>query len=401
MQGTSPFASFQSPSFHSASYLPKLEANFMRDFNCCGLTLATLHDLLQHYEETHSDQVPPQIPKNGSNNNATQPDAKAAHATKAASDIQMQGGTQQKPSQINTSTKQQASPQRPSSPETPKLSRPQKQLAAGFAPTASSSSNDDETVGNMEMDDDYNHIPPAIQQAHYPMQNQPRQLLGQPAPSRVPPLDMNSLNMGKPLQQQHHGLRNSQPTTPISAGRNGNFYHNNPTVSSVNTPTLSTYNNNHPLQQQYYTPESSAPGTPAELDPDFIGELGGMNMGNMQYPRQPTFGYPYDNGHDMLELCIDEPAKRLFTLNGGNFVDPTQSQQPATASSNSQLGDAQYSENSEIARTIREEQKRAGVPDPSVEGGVRKPFHCPVIGCEKAYKNHNGLKYHKQVSHDI
>ena len=27
-----------------------------------------------------------------------------------------------------------------------------------------------------------------------------------------------------------------------------------------------------------------------------------------------------------------------------------------------------------------------------------KPFKCPVIGCEKAYKNQNGLKYHKSVS---
>lgn len=27
-----------------------------------------------------------------------------------------------------------------------------------------------------------------------------------------------------------------------------------------------------------------------------------------------------------------------------------------------------------------------------------KPFKCPVIGCEKAYKNQDGLKYHKQVS---
>ncbi|KAF2435586.1 hypothetical protein EJ08DRAFT_555925, partial [Tothia fuscella] len=28
-----------------------------------------------------------------------------------------------------------------------------------------------------------------------------------------------------------------------------------------------------------------------------------------------------------------------------------------------------------------------------------KPFKCPVIGCEKAYKNQNGLKYHKQHGH--
>lgn len=116
------------------------------------------------------------------------------------------------------------------------------------------------------------------------------------------------------------------------------------------------------------------------------------NMNYMQEQNQGFGGYVYGNGHEILDLCIDEPAKRLFSLNGG-FGNPQQ--QPTSAS---QLGDGQYSENSELARTIREQQKLAGVPDPSADGGVPKPFHCPVIGCEKAYKNQNGLKYHKSVS---
>jgi transcription factor SFP1 len=70
MAGTSPapFASGQSPSFHSSSYLPKMEANFMKDFTCCGLTLASLHDLLQHFEETHANAPAPrpsQPPQSG------------------------------------------------------------------------------------------------------------------------------------------------------------------------------------------------------------------------------------------------------------------------------------------------------------------------------------------------
>ncbi|KAJ2760508.1 Transcriptional regulator of ribosomal biogenesis proteins, partial [Coemansia nantahalensis] len=35
-------------------YYPRdLEASFCRDFSCCGLILNDLHDLLQHYEESH------------------------------------------------------------------------------------------------------------------------------------------------------------------------------------------------------------------------------------------------------------------------------------------------------------------------------------------------------------
>lgn len=203
--------------------------------------------------------------------------------------------------------------------------------------------------------------------------------------------------MGNPLQQ-HQGLRNSQPTTPVSAGRNGTVYYHNPTVSSVNTPTLTAYPSAHPLQQEYYTPNSSPPATPGDLDGDFLGNMGNMNMGNMQFMQGQNQGYGgYDLYNDgMGDYCIDEPAKRLFSLNGG-FNQPQQPAQPISAI---QLGDGQYSENSELAKTIREQQKLAGVPDPSADGGVPKPFQCPVIGCEKAYKNQNGLKYHKSHGHN-
>ena len=401
MQGTSPF-NYKSPSFHSDSYLPKLEANFMRDFICCGLTLPTLHDLLQHYEETHSDRVPPNLQRQTLSQNSTRPDAKAAHAAVAASNIQSQGGTQQKPPKIDTSTQEQITTQRSSTPVTPRHSNQAQQVTRGFTSTQPSLSHDDETVGDMELDDDFGTMPTSTQQPPFTMQTQPRltqqSQFGQPATARVPSLDMSTLNIGNQLQQQHQGLRNSQPATPVSASRSGSIYQNNPTVSSVNTPTFSTHSSTHPLQQQYYTPQSSAPGTPGEPDPEFMSDLGSINMGGMQYRRNPHYGYPVDLGHDMLDLCIDEPAKRLFARNGGHAADYAQSQQPATTSSASQLGDGQYSENSDIARTIREAQKDAGVPDPSVDGGVPKPFHCPVIGCEKAYKNQNGLKYHKSVS---
>ncbi|KAB2571827.1 Transcription factor SFP1 [Lasiodiplodia theobromae] len=55
-----PSDTFSSTQMHQATaeqsrepYLPKMEANFMKDFNCCGLTLDSLHELLQHYEEVH------------------------------------------------------------------------------------------------------------------------------------------------------------------------------------------------------------------------------------------------------------------------------------------------------------------------------------------------------------
>ena len=405
MQGTSPFA-YQSPSFHSSSYLPKLEANFMRDFSCCGLTLPSLHELLQHYEENHTDQVQPSMPKQVHAGSNVRADPKAAIAATTVDAVRTQGRVQQQQQQqhqqqqpqqqAEPSQKGHAPPQPSSTPVTPRQTQPSAQITRGFTPMQPKIENDDDAMGDMEMDDDF----PTLQQTQYPTQNQARitqrSQFGQPASSRVPNLDINTMNMSNPLQQ-HQGLRNSQPTTPVSAGRNGGLYYNNPTVSSVNTPTLTTYPSAHPLQQQYYTPDSSAPGTPGELDGDLLGTMGNMNVGNVQYMQNQTQGYngyDYNNDNGMIDYCIDEPAKRLFSLNGG-FNQP---QQPAQPTSATQLGDGQYSENSDVAKTIREQQKLAGVPDPSADGGVPKPFHCPVIGCEKAYKNQNGLKYHKSVS---
>ena len=368
----------------------------MRDFSCCGLTLPSLHELLQHYEENHTDQAQPSMQKQIQTGSEVRADPKAAIAATTVDAVRKQGRAQQQQQQADSTQKEQVTSQRSSTPVTPRQTQPSAQVTRGFAPMQPKIEQDDDAMGDMEMDDDF----PNLQQAHYPAQNQARitqrSQFGQPASNRLPNLDINTMNMGNPLQQ-HQGLRNSQPTTPVSAGRNGTIYYNNPTVSSVNTPTLTTYPSAHPLQQQYYTPDSSAPGTPGELDGEFLGNLGNMNMGNMQYMQNQNQGYgAYDFGNDngMGDYCIDEPAKRLFSLNGG-FNQP---QQPAQPTSATQLGDGQYSENSELAKTIREQQKLAGVPDPSADGGVPKPFHCPVIGCEKAYKNQNGLKYHKSVS---
>lgn len=48
-----------SPPFQT-SYLPDLEADYCKDYLCCGQLLPTLHDLLRHYEEAHISPSPPQ-----------------------------------------------------------------------------------------------------------------------------------------------------------------------------------------------------------------------------------------------------------------------------------------------------------------------------------------------------
>ena len=112
-----------------------------------------------------------------------------------------------------------------------------------------------------------------------------------------------------------------------------------------------------------------------------------MNMANMQFP----FGF---GANDLgLDLCIDEPAKRLFSPNGGFSNQRTLQQQFAQFG----LGQGQYSNNNDMMRAYRHQQQLMGIngipnPTATMVGEEHKPFKCPVIGCEKAYKNQNGLK---------
>ncbi|KAL8673070.1 MAG: hypothetical protein Q9168_002493 [Polycauliona sp. 1 TL-2023] len=398
MQGSSPFVQ-QSPSFHSSSYIPKLEANFMKDFSCCDQTMASLHDLLQHYEEVHAESLQQQ---NKLNQSAALPDNKAAIASNTANAVRQGTHQQTQNPTRNTSPSQlkqtSADAQIRSNPVTPKVQQAQP-VTNNFTSSQHHPSLDMDTVQDMEMDDvDYDPQPNSTANDPWGMSNQSRMMqrsqFGQPASARIPRLETSALNLGNPLQQ-HQGLRNSNPTTPVTASRNGNPYHNNPTVSSVNTPTLTA----HPMQQQCYmpTPDSSAPVSPGDMDGDFMGDLGGTTSMGARNQFDAFGNFQFGNGDGMLDLCIDEPAKRLYNANGDY-----NSNVPLQQTNALKLGDAQYSENSEIARTIRERQKQAGIPDggSGPNDGIPKPYHCPVLGCEKAYKNHNGLKYHKTHGHN-
>lgn len=250
---------------------------------------------------------------------------------------------------------------------------PQRQsysLRPQFTPT-------EEVLGELEMDETLNNF-----DSTYGTLSSAQYSNGQYARNGLPPLDMSVIPLN-PLQN-FQGIRQPQhqstPTTPI-AGKSGGLWGNNPTVSSVNTPTFSSVSRHQHFKA---TPDSSAPGTPGELDPELLGHLGSMSM------NQPFGGF----GHsDFGQLYIDNPAKQLFAMNGGDGSSQTVHQR---------LANLQYTADSDLAKRVREQQKKAGLGDTmSVGAGEEpKPFRCPVIGCEKAYKNQNGLKYHKSHGHN-
>ncbi|KAK5719310.1 Transcriptional regulator of ribosomal biogenesis proteins [Elasticomyces elasticus] len=360
MAGTSPY-NFQSPSFHSSSYLPKMEANYMKDYVCCDIRLDSMHELLQHYEEAHASQPTQTMGKTPKEQQY--PSSRAANATSTAQAVQQQAQIQ--PPNFQPQVHQmQHHPNLQTSP-----------LFSG----QSSEQMEFESLDSMDMD------PSGLasrMQSPQASQYQPQPQFGRQQP-RGPSVNVDIANA---FQGQGLGT----PTTP-RASQQGMGAAHNPTVSSVNTPTLSTAT----TSQQTATPDSSMPGTPAESVELDYSQFGGLSMGNIDYSQMMQ-----NSNYDMNGMnggnynmnnggsgTIDDPAKRLLSRQGYGHKG-----MPNSALMNSS--------NSELTRKFKESSLLNGLS--GVGGFVGeeiKPFKCPVIGCEKAYKNQNGLKYHKQHGH--
>jgi transcription factor SFP1 len=371
MTGTSPAAFNGSPSYHSSSYLPKMEAAFMKDFTCCGLTLASLHDLLQHFEETHANAP------------ASRPSQSAQGGLPPTTGVSAAGVTAGQPQPHGEPAMHTQQGFQPRSGSVGG-SRSQRVGSDGFGRTNLSTVQDMDSLDDMEMDDvgtTFDNLAP-IEEAPSPFTSQQPQTQFSQNQSQLQPLNVNLAN----TMQQHQGLRTSTPTTPAASQQFG--LQNNPTVSSVNTPTLGTAS-----MQNLTSPESSHPSTPAELDMDFTGGFGQPMMG-MQGMDMNYGNMNFGNGMAGFDGTIDQPGKRLYSKQGGGV---TQQQLQAAYQNFQKLGSG---DQTDLAKRLREQQLLAGANIPQMPFPEEvKPFRCPVIGCEKAYKNQNGLKYHKQHGH--
>ncbi|KAL2015705.1 hypothetical protein VTK56DRAFT_5006 [Thermocarpiscus australiensis] len=373
MTGTSPYINHQGSSFHSSSYIPRLEASFMRDFVCCDRTWPTLHDLLQHYEENHHGASAAAASRDAFGANQGNSRASVSRATSAAPSAgraqqasqSMHGFQQERQAPgigvggIGHMMRQQQHQQgTPSSQKTNTLSHMNDEMdAVGDMEL-------DEAVGPMDMDDSQRTI------------QQTRQLFGQ---QQRPQLHLNSSGL------PHQALRTSQPPTPAAASFG---FQNNPTVSSVNTPTLATQQGLPQRAQQF-----SQDGNGNE-DEELPGMPMKMNLGNMNLGGGLGFG---------ALGTIDDPAKRLYSPGGTNQMTSQQRALDQQLQLQQQLQQQLQAMNLDLSQlppgsdpALILQQLTAFMMPPAEE---HKPFKCPVIGCEKAYKNQNGLKYHKTHGH--
>jgi transcription factor SFP1 len=375
----SSFTQHQSPSNHSSSYQPKLEANYLSNFLCCGKEIRNLHDLLQHYEDTHAGAA-----VNGfSQLNGFQPQQPRSRPTPSglAPSDQFVGQSHLSPNHglhPFSAAQQQQQQQR----STSHISRDQRHLAM------TANMDDMDTVGEMDMDDAVGHMELDDGMSG---QRRARQIFGQQQ-------NRSSLSINGPSGLSQ-ALRGSQPPTP--GAPNFGLQHD-PTVASVNTPTLSTQAQQQHQAQQQQLDQAFMQEAVANMGHNGAGAFGGMGLGNGFGNGIANFGnlnFAATALNNSSDFCINDPAKALFSPgnphpnNNGNLFGDT----PAGRNLQHQL---MQSMNLSV-QGLQSHPQKALLQQlgPMMLRDEDKPHKCPVVGCDKAYKNSNGLKYHKSHGH--
>ena len=102
-----------------------------------------------------------------------------------------------------------------------------------------------------------------------------------------------------------------------------------------------------------------------------------------------------------LDLLTQSAAKKLAlasSYNGGDLPTPMMSDEDFLAQAGALLASANTSK-LQIDVILFSLNLIANLHHFILDANADKPYKCPVSGCDKAYKNPNGLKYHNQHGH--
>lgn len=255
------------------SYLADLEANYCKDYSCCGQILPTLHDLLRHYEEMHIQSDVP-------------------------NDISMSENSKNR--NLN-----------------------------GIDTVVSTNEVFLNPNINLHVDNNLN-------------------------------FNMNGNNNNPNDNIVHESLsqfsfdqsNGGDSTNNPGNNSNNNNLHNNNNKNNNDTSNINIQQQRHNQQQQRQNNLQRSQNHQQQQHQPQMFQTQMYNTNPAQASNQDTQFQMDDEDEDEdmdidSEICIDDPARRLYVIEQSND----------------------------------------------------RPFTCPVVGCEKTYKNQNGLKYHRIHGH--
>ncbi|KAK4058146.1 hypothetical protein OIO90_000885 [Microbotryomycetes sp. JL221] len=395
---------------------PKLEAQFFRNFTCCGLDLQDLHGLLEHFEECH-----------------VAPDADGSMTGGLGGGMEMD------------TTGSDGTISGPPSPRMSQHGMPgqsrnvfeaKKSGLSSFDTPESPAINNIQLDPSMELDMEMDDAPPPQVYDQMPASTTATaSTLAAATTTNVPatgfqhPSNLSAFENSLGLQAGGSASKKKFSTamnaTPIGQGLRG--------IGGAPLVVDPFAANRNAAATGYSTPDSSVPGTPIMEEIPGHGVEGLFSVNPSQNSIQGGQMAPQDASLGLAPSLLfpstpaDSPESDVGSPTSGREPSPSASSVSSAANYNS-LGQAMHHGGpplSALPSNMKEEQaialaaalgqsSVAALPtatDPLGRGiqispsgrpytpPSEKPFKCSVPGCDKAYKQQNGLKYHRLHGH--
>jgi len=175
----------------------------------------------------------------------------------------------------------------------------------------------------------------------------------------------------------------------------------NPIVSSVNTPSLTTHQSMAPDSESPAPSQSrhggglnSPVGTTATTHPQGAAQVFTPVDGNWAFNDDSATWNPFSQGQSTNSL-----SQFLQTGTSGTIAPSAlHTPNPEPEIPLSAFGPI-FDEDDGAESLERTEELYRLYQESIRQQEESKPHRCPVVGCDKAYKNLNGLKYHKTHGH--
>ncbi|TIC15775.1 hypothetical protein E3Q10_01459 [Wallemia mellicola] len=304
----------------------KAESEFCKNYNCCGMELKDLHDLIQHYEEAHVVVLDDSKKEDHDGFDDAQVD-----------DMDLSTS----PSSMNQDSK---------------LARMSLSAMAAAAVAHSDKNNDATSAFETSILHSNPRGAPTSLHAKAP--------LGSFGPPFSPNLE--SEMSSQPTSQDDDEMFDAEPSSSMSS-------HSSQAINAMPLfPSTSGNNGQNNEQPQCVTPGLLFPTTGAQRGAADAA-IKAYNNGNNNNNNNLTNNNSNPPATSTTPL---QPSSSVGTPSASGKVTPTSSTPTPSMSGVAPAG-------------------LSGTPVDSGEGGNDKPFKCPNPGCSKAYRQANGLKYHR------
>jgi len=334
---------------------PKMEeTNFAKEFECCGMRLGSLHELMAHYDQCHVT-INSQ-PHQSDHEVYLEPTEQALQQQHHHHHYhqQEQDHHHDQPHQHQ----EQERNQEKHHPQTKEMEQ-QKQQVKEHEPTPKKKQQKQPKMDSKDAYYQYNQYNQSAMYAQ-PLPQRPFTPLGYQSPMMEPHFNMMtpppSRPASSPLMSQHHIHQSMHPASYMSVLRQSNAYPS-PSMSPAMSPAM--------------TPLMSSPALSST----------GSIASNLSWSLDSGFpmGTPGSSSHNKYK-CTKAGCTKVYKNSNGLKYHMKHGNCETDFSS----------PDLEIDATMEID------PDMKI---TKRPYWCKVFGCGRKYKNLNGLKYHAAHAH--